>query len=211
MLCAIDAVWAITQSRWLFLIVGIALQGFRRLECKAFTALFSSWKREKNFIALKPLTVLQSEPSNIHVLPFTPLLVSVVFSRSSRKGNFWCITQAFHQLTQRHVPPIFPIPINDKRSLWTKTSLISDEVEVVQQARGIFFGLWKLLLASKVLCSTRSQIFIFRGTAWHRELVRKLHRSPNCLHANTVSCSSLLWTYGWKLAGINSWKGDSDT
>lgn len=175
--------------------------------------------------------VLQSEPSNIHVLPFTPLLVSVLFSRSSRKGNFWCITQAFHQLTKRHVPPIFPIPINDKRSLWTKAperyymaqrpfsffflkhnaSLISDEVEVVQQARGIFFGVWKLPLASKVLCSSCSQIFIFCGTAWHDELVRKLHRSPNCLHANTVSCSSLLWTYGWKLAGIKSCKGDSDT
>lgn len=177
--------------------------------------------------------VLQSEPSNIPVLPFTPLLVSVLFSRSSRKGNFWCITQAFHQLTKRHVPPIFPIPINDKCSLWTKAperyymaqrvgpfssfflkqnaSLISDEVEVVQQARGIFFGVWKLPLASKVLCSSCSQIFIFCGTAWHDELVRKLHRSPNYLHANTVSCSSLLWTYGWKLAGIKSCKGDSDT
>lgn len=124
------------------------------------------------------------------------------------------------------MPPIFPVPVNDKRSLRTKSpewyymaqpvgpfsslflkqnaSLISDEIEVVQQARGIFWGVRKLLHISKVLCSTRSQIFIFCGTAWHDKLVRKLHRSPNCLHANTVSFSSLSWTYGWKLEGKNT-------
>lgn len=104
--------------------------------------------------------VLQSEPSNIHVLPFTPLMVSV---QKLKKRQFWMYYTGFSSTHKAELPPIFPISINDKRSLWTKAperyymaqrvgpfssfflkqnaSLISDEVEVVQQARGVFFGL----------------------------------------------------------------------
>lgn len=61
---------------------------FRMQSLYDFVKLVKKKEYTRNFIALEPLMVLQMEPSNIHVLPFTPLLVSALFSRSSRKGYF---------------------------------------------------------------------------------------------------------------------------